>query len=338
MALISISNIKIKGISACVPLQSESNTDISFLSESEKSIFINHVGIRERRIAPKEMRASDLCYSAALKLMEKLNWQPQDIDFLIFVTQTPDHKLPGTSMQLQDRLGIPKRCMAFDINQGCAGFVYGLASMASILSHAPGKKGLLLVGDTITHLIENEDPSLEPIFSDAGTCTALEYDHTADSMHFNLMSDGSRFDAIMVVNNEKKESQNVVCAEKLVMQGHEVFKFGLEEIAPNVAELLKQSNTDVGSIDYLVMHQANKLLNEAIRKKIGFAENKVPYSLDRFGNTSCSTIPLTIVSNLSEAISDDKRTLLLCGFGVGLSWGSVILQLDRIECPELIEI
>jgi 3-oxoacyl-[acyl-carrier-protein] synthase-3 len=337
MAFFSIPNISIRGVSACVPMEIEYNTGLDFLSEHEKSILIHRVGIKQRRIAPVHVRASDLCYEAARRLLVELNWNSSEIDFLIFVSQTPDQRIPGTSMQLQDRLHIPKSCMAFDINQGCAGYVYGLASMASLLAQRSDAKGLLLVGDTITHVIDKSDPTLVPIFSDSGTCTALEFQANAAPMHFNLMSDGSRYDAIMIPNTTDTSEAGQM-NRKLVMQGHKIFKFGLEEIAPNVEELLQKSNTLIQHIDFFIMHQANKLLNEAIRKKVGFPADKVPYSLELFGNTSCATIPLTMVDQLGSDLIHRKLNMLLSGFGVGLSWGSVLIESDQIVCPKLMEI
>jgi 3-oxoacyl-[acyl-carrier-protein] synthase-3 len=336
MALFSTSNVSIRGVAASVPLQREYNEEVNWLSPHEKELLIKQVGIRERRVAPAGMHASDLCYEAAKRLLRELGWEPSDVQFLIFVTQTPDFVIPGTSMTLQDRLSLPKSCMALDINQGCAGYVYGLAIMASLLAASNGRRGLLLVGDTITHLIDKADKTLRPIFSDAGSCTALEFNKKADDLHFNLMTDGSRYDAIIVKNRES--TPKLEAGGKLEMKGHEIFKFGLEDIAPNVRALIAYAQRSIDEFDYLIMHQANRLLNEAIRKKIGIESSKVPYSLADYGNTSCATIPLTMVTQLRKEVRNRKLNHLLCGFGVGLSWGTASLTSENIVCPDLIEL
>ena len=169
MSIFSVSNIKISGLSACVPKKRALNRELSFLTENERSLLVKRVGIEERRVAPSDMTAADLCFTAATKLLEDLNWKPEEIGFLIFVSQTPDYIIPGSAPILQDRLGLSKNCAAFDINQGCAGYVYGMATLATLMSTSPGAKGLLLVGDTITHFIDENDQSLIPIFSDAGS-------------------------------------------------------------------------------------------------------------------------------------------------------------------------
>jgi len=327
MAVFSISNTKIVGVSAAIPKNEVSNVDLNGLSEQEIQLLIKTTGIEKRRIADKETRASDLCLSAAEKLLEKLNWQKEEVEILIFVTQTPDYQIPGTSMILQQKLGLPNTCMALDINQGCAGYVYGLATMTSMMSASKLKKGLLLVGDTITQLLQEEDNSTVPIFSDAGSATAVEFDSNAEDMHFNLQTDGSKYDAII----KKKGGP-------MKMQGHDIFTFGLKEVSPNLKALMEHSQRKKEEIDHFVFHQANKLLNESIRKKMGIPSEKVPMTLQKYGNTSCATIPLTIVSELQQEVQQKNVSLVLSGFGVGLSWGSVYVKISDIQCPKLIEI
>lgn len=327
MAIFSVSNTKIVGISAALPKREVSNRQLTGLDDQEIQLLIKTTGIDKRRIAANEMHASDLCIAATEKLLTKLDWKKEEVEILIFVTQTPDMELPGSSMALQQRLGLPKTCMTMDINQGCAGYVYGLGTISSIMSATKLKKGLLLVGDTITHLLEDGDNSTVPIFSDAGSATAIEYDANAEQMHFNLQSDGSKCDTI-----HKKHDGF------MKMKGHDVFAFGTKEVAPNLKELLEYSQRSAEAIDYFVFHQANLLLNESIRKKMELPKEKVPMTLHKYGNTSCATIPLTIVSELQEAIRDKNLNLMLAGFGVGLSWGSAFVNISDIQCPKPIEV
>jgi 3-oxoacyl-[acyl-carrier-protein] synthase-3 len=327
MAFIRTQNVKIAGISAAIPKNLESNQDLTNISQESIDLLVQTTGINSRRIAPKSMSASDMCFASAEKLLEELKWDRNEIEILIFVSQTPDQPIPGSSMLLQERLGLPKSCMAMDLNQGCAGYVYGLSTMMSLMSASKLKKGLLLVGDTITHLLDETDQSTVPIFSDAGTATALEFDLEADDAVFNLQTDGKGFRAI-----EQKRG------EAMTMNGHEVFHFGLKEVVPNIKSTLENSDVEIDQIDHFVFHQANLLLNESIRKKLKVPAEKVPYTLNEFGNTSCATIPITLVNSLGKELSSSQKTCLLSGFGVGLSWGSGIVNLTNCVCPDLIEI
>lgn len=327
MAFIRTQNVRVAGISATIPKNLEWNRDLSNMSQESIDLLVQTIGIDSRRIAPKVLSASDMCLSSAEKLLNELNWDRSEIEILIFVSQTPDQPIPGSSMLMQEKLGLPKSCMAMDLNQGCAGYVYGLSTIMSLMSASHLKKGLLLAGDTITHLLGENDQSTVPIFSDAGTATALEFNTDASDAIFNLQTDGKGYQAI-----EQKRG------EAMTMNGHQVFHFGLKEVVPNVKSVLEENQTAIDEIDHFIFHQANLLMNESIRRKLKVPAEKVPYTLGEFGNTSCATIPLTIVSSLKNALNDGSKTCLLSGFGVGLSWGSGIVNFSNCVCPDLIEI
>ena len=327
MAFLRAPHVRIAGISAAVPTRVASNKELTNLSPESKELLIQTTGIETRRIAPASMTTSDLCFAAADKLLNDLNWDRSEIDVLILVTQTPDQPIPGSSMLLQERLGLSKSCMAMDLNQGCAGYVYGLATIMGLMATSELRKGLLLVGDTITHVLDDNDQATVPIFSDAGTATALEFDRTAKESLFNLQTDGEGCEAI----SQKR-------GEAMKMNGHAVFHFGLKEVVPNVNATLEKAGLSVEEMDHFVFHQANLLLNESIRKKLKIPAEKVPYTLAEFGNTSCATIPFTLVKSLREELKNASKTCLISGFGVGLSWGSGIVHLTNCVCPELIEL
>ena len=326
MALIRTQNVKIAGVSAAIPSNEQSNQELSDMSQESIDLLIQTTGIHSRRVAPKSLTTSDMCFASAEKLLNELRWDRNEIEILILVTQTPDQPIPGSSMILQERLGLPKSCMAMDLNQGCAGYIYGLSTIMSLMSASKLKKGLLLVGDTITHLLDENDQSTVPIFSDAGTATALVYDEAAEEALFNLQTDGKGCDAIQ----QKR-------GECMRMNGHQVFHFGLKEVVPNVKTTLEEKGLSVDEIDQFVFHQANKLLNESIRKKLKIPTEKVPYTLNELGNTSCATIPLTIVKALKNELESNENTCLLAGFGVGLSWGSGVVNFSDCVLPDLIE-
>ena len=350
MAIFSVPNIQVKGVSAAVPKQVEDNKDFELLTENERALFISTVGIRYRRVAPTGLTASDLCQSAAEKLLADLNWNREDVKILVFITQTSDYIIPNTSSLLQHKLGLSKNCIAFDVNLGCSGYVYGLSIVGSLLQNMPGGKALLLVGDISTTTISMQDKSTAPLFSDAGTATALEFS-AGSEIHFNIQTDGKEFDDIIIPGgayrngfNEKQlaytEYAKGISRNDLHMKldGIKIFNFGLREVAPNIETLLSEKNIEKEDIDYFVFHQANLLMLESIRKKLKVASEKVPYSLHDYGNTSSATIPLTMVANLNGELKSGKLKLLLSGFGVGLSWGSAYLETENIICPQLIEI
>ncbi len=350
MAIFTVPNVKLSGISACVPKQVADNMQVDLLTEAEKTAFVNTVGIRYRRVADPKITASDLCFAAAEKLLEDLGWKREEIGVLIFITQTPDYLIPNTSSVLQHKLGLPKSCIAFDVNLGCSGYVYGLSTIASLLQNMRGLKGLLLVGDTSTQIISAQDKSTTPLFSDAGTASALEFEE-GKKMHFNLQTDGCEFDDICVpdggfrnkVNQksfEVKEYGNGILRNNLQMKldGVRIFNFALREIAPSVNVLLTETKVDRQSIDYFVFHQANLLMVESVRKKLKVEAEKVPYSLYDYGNTSSASIPVTMVTQIANDLKHGKKRLVLCGFGVGLSWGTACLDTENIVCSQLLEI
>jgi len=327
MAFIRTKNVRVAGISAAIPKNRVSNRDLKMISQESIDLLVQTTGIDSRRIAPRSVSASDMCFESAEQLLTELNWDRSEVEILIFVSQTADQPIPGSSMLLQERLGLSKSCMAMDLNQGCAGYVYGLSTIMSLMSGSGLQKGLLLVGDTITHLLNDNDQSTVPIFSDAGTATALEFDTNAQEAIFNLQTDGKGYQAIQ----QKR-------GEAMTMNGHEVFHFGLKEVVPNIKSILEESGIEMNQIDHFVFHQANMLLNESIRKKLKVPSEKVPYTLNEFGNTSCATIPITIVNSLGEELSNNSKRCLLAGFGVGLSWASGIVNFSKCICPALIEI
>lgn len=351
MAFFSIQNIALKGIAAAVPSQEESNWDYDLLTESEKKLLIKTTGVEKRRRAPKGMATSDLCFAAAEKLLEELKWDKDEVDALIFVSQSSDYYLPATAIILQDRLGLPKSCLAFDIGLGCSGYVYGLSVLGSILSASGLKKALLMAGDVSTATCSVEDKSTYPLFGDAGTVTAIQFDDTAAPITFSLNSDGSGYKAIIILDGgvrnlaspesfELKEIGKGIkrAGLNLALNGLDVFNFSVTEIPASIKEFLQKTEKQPEDFDYFVMHQANKLMNETIRKKTAFPVEKVPYSISKYGNTSSASIPLTIVSELKDKIADGETEFLLAGFGVGLSWGIASLKVKDIVCPNVIEL
>lgn len=352
MAFLSVNNVGICGVSACVPKTVEENIDSPvFLNEDDAVKFIASTGIQRRRISDKHTTTSDLCFHAAEKLISELSWNKSDINCLIFVTQTPDYILPATSCILQDRLGLSQECYTIDISLGCSGWVYGMSVISNLLSTGTLKKGLLIVGDTLSKITSPKDKSSFPLFGDAGTVTAVEYCPQAPVIQFHLATDGSGHQAIIVPDGghrnsvsthsfDMKTQEDGFTRSKLdiILNGMDVFTFGITKAPQSINRLTENFGIKPENVHYYIFHQANRFMNEKIRKKLKLTETQVPYSLCDFGNTSSATIPLTLVTQLSQQLKSKQLSIIGCGFGVGLSWGSMSFTTDKICVPTLIEI
>ncbi len=324
-----------------MPKHIEYSSDYDLFTEQDLNLFIKTTGIKERRVASNEVTCVDLCYTAADSIIQKFG--KEDIDAIIFVSQSPDYFLPASSVILQNKLQLNKSCLAFDVNLGCSGYVYGLSIVASLLQTGHLKKALLLVGDKSTISTSYHDKSAYPLFGDAGTATLLEYDPNAEPWHFNLQSDGSGKNAIIIEHGHSRhpinQSSDVLhqiepgvkrTKKDLALNGLDIFNFALKEVALNINTLIESTNVSKEQIDFYLLHQANKLINESVRKKLKITEYKVPYSIDVFGNTSSASIPLTMCYKLKDELLNGEKLLLLSGFGVGYSWGSVLLKTKHI--------
>lgn len=329
MSISQVANISINAIYTTVPKLRMDNLNDKYIENEQGEKILNSTGIRYRHIAVEETSA-DLCFDAAQKLISQNNIDKENIEFLVFVSQTPDYVLPASATILQNRLGLKTSVAAFDVNMGCSGYVYGLSVISSLLSTSMNSnaQALLLVGDTISKLCDPKDTATYPLFGDAGSATLLAKSNTDGNIVFDLNSDGSGCEAIKVEQGGFK-SINENAQKSLYLNGMDVFSFGITTVPRAIKTFLLSQNVAVEDLDYLIFHQANKFMNEKIRKKIKASEDQVPYCLFDFANTSCCTIPLTITSQLKTISSTTK--LFLCGFGVGLSWASAIVQLNT-EC------
>ena len=354
MAFLEIKNVRIKGIAAAVPERKEYNKDFPKLSEEQLAQYIKTVGVVERRCAIHDgsLCTSDLCFAAAEKLLQELGWAREEIGLLVFVSHTQDYKLPSTACILQQRLGLSKETMAFDVPLGCSGFVYGLGIAGNLVSQGFIKKALLLAGNTQSVYASPEDKSTALLFGDAGSATALEFDPMQqDSIKLHYQTDGAGYEALIVPDGGCRHPFNAHSADMEEfdegirrsrlhekMDGGAVFTFGLFSVPKSLKALMNQFAIDLDSVDDLLLHQANKFMCESIRKKLKLPEEKVPYNIDRFGNTSGASIPLLMVTELQASLRSRKLQHLACGFGVGLSLGSACFSTDRIVVPDLIEI
>lgn len=341
-------NVSLKGIVAAVPKEKRTAEDFTehfSMEEIQKTASVT--GVQEVRVAPDDVCTSDLCVAAAEKLIDKLTWEKESIDCLIFVSQTPDYILPATSCIIQERLGLSTECAAFDVNQGCSGYVYALWLGANLLESGSMKRIILLVGDTISKLTNPADRATSMLFGDAGTATAIEWNENAKAMGFVLGSDGKGAENLIVkrgharfpsVSAKEADENETMDKNYLYMDGGEIFNFTIKRVPKMVKEVMEIANKTNAEIDYFLFHQANEFIMKHLAKKIKATEKQLPISLQQFGNTSSASIPLTIVSQITLETLKQHPQLVLAGFGVGYSWAAACLNVCDIEVLDLMEV
>lgn len=341
MAKMEIENVAIRGIATCVPEDINEVSDYTLFSETEKKNFIQTVGVQRRRFAKKGTCASDLGVFATEKLLDALNWEKQSIDAIIMVTQSPDYPIPATAIIMQERLGFANTCLAFDINLGCSGYVIGLQTIASLLGKNKLKRAILIAADVPSGNLSFHDKSTYPLFGDAASATALEYNVEADKMYFISNSDGKDFDALYVPHGGMRnfagpESFTIKEFEggvkrnmtHMVLDGMRIFNFSISKVPEQISNTLLMSNASIEETDYFFTHQANKIMNETIRRKLKIPPEKFPYSIDEYGNTSSASIAVTMCHVLGSTKTNISGSCILSGFGIGLSWATAYLKLN----------
>lgn len=339
-------------MAAAVPVKVINNYeyDLYFKKEDIKEI-IEKIGVRERRFADNNTCSSDLCYAAAERLLTDLNINRESIDLLIFISQTPDYRMPATSVLLQDRLKLSTSTITLDINLGCSAFLYGLTVAYSMITCGSAKRALILDGETRSKVYSLKDRKTGFLFGDGGVAALVESGQQFGGSWFSLNSDGSRESLIKIpAGGYRKMSSGETVKEKIIdeygnirseehgyMNGADVFNFVIREVPKDFSRLLAYSGQDINSIDYFVFHQANSYINGFLSKKLKLPENKLPSTIEKFGNTSSVSIPLTIVSELKNLLNEHKR-LLLSGFGVGLTWGTALIDLEGCYIGDIVEV
>lgn len=326
-------NVQIQGMASAVPEYLEKNTNfINVLGSRRTKKQIRLTGVSKRHVSGPQQRTSDLCYAAALPLLEKLGWKNSEIKILIYVSQSPNYKLPSTAFFLQDRLGLPKDCVCFDINLGCSSFNVGVHVVSALLQSCDiSGKALLLIGDTAGKVLLPEKPitpeiiANKMIFGAAGAAIALEKVEK-NNLKFMTRSDGSGFEAI--IHHFDKET---------TMNGAAVFEFAINDVSDDVKVFKDHFGIKEEEIDYYVFHQAQKLILDNIAAACDLPEGKELRSLEEYGNTSGTSVPLTLCANRDKFAGMDRVKLFLCGFGVGLSWGTIFTEIPTENILPVIE-
>lgn len=351
MSYLSLNNVRIVGLSACVPPDIEENLTLPvFVDQDEARKVIASTGIERKRIVRPGTTASDLSVPAITKLLDKIGWPIDSIDCLLYISQTRDYIAPITSAVLQGRLGLRQDCYCLDMPLGCSGWVYGMSNIVSLLSHGQFKRGLLVCAETNSTNRSPKDKTVKPLFADAATVTALEFEEGAPAMEFEFGVDGNGFKAVCA---EYGGSRNPVTAESLemkevepgiwrrgidmVVNGMDVFSFAIKVPPTSLQNLITHFNINVDEMDYLWLHQSNHYIDDRIRKKLKMPVEKVPYCLQDYGNTTCASIPLAMVVCASDELKNGRKENLASGFGVGLAWGSMRFVTDHLKAVELMD-
>ncbi|GHT66728.1 3-oxoacyl-ACP synthase [Bacteroidia bacterium] len=352
MALLQFENIGISGLAGAVPKTVINNYEYTlyFPKEDVKEV-VDKIGIKERRFADANTCSSDLCFAAAERLLTEMAIDREEINLLVFVSQTSDYRMPATSLLLQDRLSLPHNTIAFDINLGCSGFIYGLSVVYGFMQQSGIQKALLLDGETRSKVYSPKDRKTAFIFGDGGVAALIDKNEQYGKSYFSLNSDGSREGLIKInaggyrnpssVETLKEkvidEYGNIRNEEQGYMNGGDVFNFVIREIPRDIQSILEYSQVNKDSIDHFIFHQANDYMNNYLIKKLKIDNEKVPSTIAKFGNTSSVSVPLTIASELQLQLQSKKR-LLLSAFGVGMTWASAIINTDKTIIPDLVEI
>jgi 3-oxoacyl-[acyl-carrier-protein] synthase-3 len=330
--------------------------EVSFLDEMKNFDFPTHRSLRlkevmgydRHRLVEGDVCVSDLAVYGLEHLFARRLLDPQEIDALILVTQTPDHLMPPTSSIIQGRLALKQDILCMDVNQGCAGFVLGLIQAFLLLEQPAVGKVVLINADVLSRKTSPKDRNSFPLIGDAASIAIVERDDVESAIHANLKMDGTKNEALMIPAGgmrmpstaatavmEDVGDHNLRARDHLRMDGSAVFNFVQTEVPPLIDSLLAAAGTPIDAVDWFLFHQPNRFMLQKLAQKMQISPAKMPSNIvERFGNSSGVTIPMAIVANLGERLTTEQFTVCLAGFGVGLTWGSMLLSLGPLDFCE----
>lgn len=300
----------IKNIASYLPQKKISNYDKKEQFELDDDFIKNKIGVKAHALKEKDEKASDLCVKAFENLLEKENIDITKIDCCIVVTQNPDFNIPHTSAIVHGKLELPNDCACFDISLGCSGYVYGLSSIISFMKNNDLKNGLLFTADPYSEVVDVEDKNTALLFGDGATVSYIT-------------EEGIYIPKVFSFGTSGKDYKELMCEDKLYMNGRAVFNFTATTIPKHIQSLLEKYGLEDSSIDKYILHQGSKYIVDTIRKRLKVDETKVPFDMYDYGNTVSSSIPIILEKEMKI---DTNRRFVISGFGVGLSWASAILE------------
>lgn len=341
-------HIRIKGLAVAVPskrIPVEKYYDAFGQDTVDK--FSEMAGVKQVSRAIDQQTASDLGYEAAAKLMVEKDIDVNEIGVLVFVSQKPDYRSPGTSFVLQHRLGLSNEVLCIDINLACSGFVYGLQTTLSLLANSSKRQAILITADTSYKTLSPEDRTMIMLFGDSGSALLLEKDNLYESKFtFGLRTNGYKFKSIItpagafrnmdLPNTDEVWSDGIKRSDyNTHMKGMDVFGFSITDVPALIKDFLSETQTDPDSYDVFALHQANLYILKQLSRKIKIPMEKIPVSIDRFGNNSSNSVPLVLCDHF-EGKAIDQLKVFVSGFGAGLSWACGSIALDTADILPLI--
>lgn len=290
------------------------------------SLFLEQkIGIKERRKADANQSTSDLGCKAAEALFIRKKVRRDDIDLLLVCTQNPDYRLPTTACIIQDKMGLKKSCVAFDINLGCSGFVYSVVIAGNFIKTGMIKHALLIMADQYSKIIDYKDKNTASLFGDASSAILLSpCEDGFGVIDANLGTDGSGAENLILYNSGivRNDGKN----QYLHMDGKEIFKFSITEIPNSINKLLFKNNLKIKDIKFFIFHQANKYILTELQKTLQISSDQMIIDMEFYGNTVSSTVPIAYKNLLNKKKLKKDDLLIFCGFGVGLSWGTILYK------------
>lgn len=343
MALLKFKNKGIKAISSVVPKKVVKTRDLAgewSVEHLEK--FIAATGIEERRFVNESQCSSDLCMQAAKNIFEKTDIKKEDINMLIYVTQTPDYKVPGTSIAVQEALGLSKNIITYDLCLACSGFIHGVLMAYTFLESPEIENVMVMVGDTLSKVTSPQDHGTGLLLGDAGTATIVGKSDKYGESFFSICTDGANFESVYIpaggakmpsssktMEPEELPDGSIRTKEQLIMVGDDVFSFAISELPKDIKRLLEFSSKTLDEVDYCVFHQSNSFMMNYIAKKTKVDKSKILHSIEKFGNTAGTSIPLCLTAN-RECVGGQTKTIVMNAIGAGFTYGTVLLNL--VDC------
>lgn len=338
----TFNNIEISALATAVPTkwtpieEFDTNADPDVIRT-----FKNSVGVEGRYEASEKQTASDFACVAARAALEHKDVKSEEVGILVFVTQSPDYFTPATACVLHKRLGLSDSCMAFDVNQGCSGMVYGLNIVCSLLASAKTDHALLMLGDTLGKRYRreikdgelNREDGETNLFGDAGAAVLLQKKSRASAVHMGICTDGAGYRSLIQPYGQHRHHYG---SDVTYIDGSEIFDFSIHRAPEVIKDLMVDIGTTPDEYDCLALHQANKLIMKQVTKYAGFSRSQNLVAIDQFGNTTSASIATALTKRYGEEQNGRIRAML-CGFGIGLSWGAISMEMDKEDILPLIQ-
>ncbi|HEM3663204.1 TPA: ketoacyl-ACP synthase III [Streptococcus suis] len=320
---------KISQVAHYLPKKIVTNDDLAQRMETSDEWIRSRTGIGQRHIVTGET-TSDLASQVARKLLEKSQLDASEIDFIIVATITPDASMPSTAAMVQAAIGA-KKAFAYDLVAACSGFVFALSTAEKLLASGVYKRGLVIGAETLSRSVDWSDRSTAVLFGDGAGGVLLEACEQPSFLSEILRTDGSRGASLTAGINQKETPFSTQSRQQpfIQMEGRAIFEFATRDVTATMAELLEQADMTVDCVDYFLLHQANIRILDKMARKLGVAREKFPANMDKYGNTSAASLPILLSECVESGMLrlDGSQTVLMAGFGGGLTWGTLLLQL-----------